>query len=173
MQKDMKRKNDRLVALLGAVLCVCACLVGCERGEVAPSNAPAPETKAAAASAETSVPKVASRAHDPAYQAQLQGFGAKQRRTQATREKIRARMDRLRARAKESLPAGATEEQVTAELENNPRKYPAWHELVAALKATDDEARQNQAAARAAVRQRILREVADGRAQGAATAEKK
>ena len=172
MQKDMKKKNDSLVALLGAVLCVCACL-GCERGEAASSNAPAPETKAAAASAEASAPEVASRAHDSAYQAKLQEFGANHRRTQASREKIQARMAQLRARAKEALPAGATEEQVTAELENNPRKYPAWHELVAALKATDDEARQNQAAARAAVRQRILREVADGRAQGAATAEKK
>ena len=30
MQKDMKKKNDSLVALLGAVLCVCACLVGCD-----------------------------------------------------------------------------------------------------------------------------------------------
>ena len=41
MRKDMKRKNDRLVALLGAVLCACACLVGCERKEAASPEPPA------------------------------------------------------------------------------------------------------------------------------------
>ena len=82
-------------------------------------------------------------------------------------------MDRLRERARKALPAGATEEQVTAELENNPRKYPAWRELVVALKAIPDEVQRNRAAAQSAIRQRILRESADRRAQGAATAEKK
>ena len=167
MQKDMKRKNDRLVALLGAVLCVCACLVGCGRKEEpAPSASPAPEAKPA-------VTSVVSRADDAAYQAQVKKFIADAPRPLVKRDKIRARMDRLRERARKALPAGATEEQVTAELENNPRKYPAWRELVAALKAIPDEVERNRAAAQSAIRQRISRESADRRAQGAATAEKK
>lgn len=166
MQKDMKRKNDSLVALLGAVLCACTCLVGCERREPAPSAPPAPEAKPAATS-------VVSRADDAAYQAQVKDLVAGARRPLVKREQIRARMDRLRERAKAALAADATEEQVTAELENNPKKYPAWRELVVALNAIPDEVRQNRAAAQSAIRQRILREVADGRAQGAATAEKK
>ena len=166
MRKDMKRKNDRLVALLGAVLCVCACLVGCERKETAPSSPSAPEAKPAATS-------VVSRADDAAYQAQVKGFIENNRRMLDARKDVQARMAELRARAKKALPADATEEQVTAELENNPKKYPAWRELVVALNAIPDEVRQNRAAAQSAIRQRILREVADGRAQGAATAEKK
>ena len=162
----MKRKNDRLVALLGAVLCVCACLVGCERKEVAPSSPPAPEAKPAATS-------VVSRADDAAYQEQLKGLIANARKPLARRDGIRALMAQLRARAQKALPAGATDEQVTAELENNPQKYPAWRELVAALKAIPDEVQRNRAAAQSAIRQRILRESADRRAQGAATAETK
>ncbi len=166
MQKDMKRKNDRLVALLGAVLCVCACLVGCERKEAVPSSPPAPEAKPAATSG-------VSRADDAAYQAQVKGFIENNRRMLDARKDIQARMAELRARAKKALSADATEEQVTAELENNSLKYPAWRELVAALKNVDVEEQRNRAAAQSAVRKRILREVAEGRAQGAATAEKK
>ena len=166
MQKNMKRKNDSLVALLGAVLCVCACLVGCERKETAPSSPPAPEVKPAASSG-------VSRADDAAYQAQVKGFIENNRRMLDARKDIQARMAELRARAKKALPADATEEQVTAELENNPQKYPAWRELVAALKAIPDEVQQNRVAAQSAIRQRILRESADRRAQGAATAETK
>ena len=166
MQKDMKRKNDSLVALLGAVLCVCACLVGCERKDAAPSAPPASEAKPTATS-------VVARADDAAYQAQLKGLIADARRPLVKRDKIQALMDQLRERARKALPAGATEKQVTAELENNPQKYPAWRELVVALKAIPDEMQLNHAAAQSAIRQRILREVADGRAQGAATAEKK
>ena len=162
----MKKKNDSLVALLGAVLCVCACLVGCERKETAPSSPPAPEAKPAATS-------VVSRANDAAYQAQVKEHISAQRRTMSERAKIEARIAQLRTRAQAALPADATDEQVLAELENNPRKYPAWRELDAARKANLAEEEKNRAAAQSAVRQRILREVAEGRAQGAPAAEKK
>ena len=162
----MKREKDSLVALLGAVLCVCACLVGCERKDTAPSASPVPEAKPAATS-------VVSRANDAAYQEQLKEHVSAQRRTMSKRAKIEARIAQLRARAKAALPADATDEQVAAELENNPGKYPAWRELDAARKANLAEEEKNRAAAQSAVRQRILREVAEGRAQGAPAAEKK
>jgi len=151
MRKDMKRKNDRLVALLGAVLCVCACLVGCERKESAP---PAPAVTNASA-------KAASRLDDPAYRAQVTNLIAAQRRTYVAREQILARMEQVRERARKALPEGATDEQVKAELESNPRQYPAWRELVAALEQNAEESKRNSAAAQTTIRRRILREVAE------------
>ena len=151
MRKDMKRKNDRLVALLGAVLCVCACLVGCERKESA-SSAPA-VTNAPA--------KAVSRMDDAVYRAQVTNLIAAQRRTYVARERILARMEQVRERARKALPEGATDEQVKAELESNPRQYPAWRELVAALEQNAEESKRNSAAAQTTIRRRILREVAE------------
>ena len=150
----MKRKFDSLVALLGAVLCACACLVGCERKE-AVSPEPTP-------SAMTNAPKkVALRADDAAYQAQLKDHIAAQRSVNVAREKILARMEQVRERARKALPEGATDEQVKAELEGNPRKYPAWGELVAALAKNQEELENKKASAVAAIRRRVLREVAE------------
>ena len=152
MRKDMKRKNDRLVALWGAVLCVCACLVGCERKE---SASPAPAVTNAPAK------KVVLRTDDAAYQAQVTNHIAAQRRTNVARGRILARMEQLRERARKALPKGATDEQVTAELENNQQKYPGWRELGMALGKNAEESKSNNAAAQAMVRRRILREVAE------------
>ena len=152
MRKDMKRKNDRLVALLGAVLCVCACLVGCERKESA-SPAPTVTNNAPA--------KAVSRMDDPAYRAQVTNLIAAQRRTNVARERILARMEQLRERARKALPEGATEEQVTAALENNPRKYPGWRELGMALEKNSEEIKSNRATAQTTIRRHILREVAE------------
>ena len=151
----MKRINDRLVALLGAVLCVCACLVGCERKEAVSPEPSAPAVSNAAAK------QVVSRADDAAYQAGLKDHIAAQQRTSVERERILARMAQLRARAKKALPANATDAQVTAELENNPRKYPGWSELAVALEKNAEENKRNNAAARAMVRRRIQREAAE------------
>ncbi len=150
----MKRKIDSLVALVGAVLCVCACLVGCERKAAVSPEPPAP--------AMTNAPKkVAARADDAAYQAQLKDHIAAQRSVNVAREKILARMEQLRERARKALPEGATDEQVKAELEGNPRKYPAWGELVAALAKNQEELENKKASAVAAIRRRVLREVAE------------
>ena len=150
----MKRKNDRLVALLGAVLCACACFVGCERKEAVSPEPPAPAASNAPAK------QVASRLDDAAYQAQVTNHIAAQRRTNVARDRIFAQMEQLRERARKALQKGATEEQVTAELESNPRKYPGWRELVTALEKNAEANKRNHAAAQATVRRRILREAA-------------
>ncbi len=95
---------------MGAVLCVCACLVGCERKETASPEPSAPSVSNAPAA------KAESRAGDATYQAQLRDGLAARRRTNAARESIRARMEQLRERAKKALPDGATDAQVVAEL---------------------------------------------------------
>ena len=150
----MKRKNDRLVALLGAVLCVCACFVGCERKEAASPEPPAPAVTNAPAK------QAASRTDDAAYQAQLQDRLAVQRRTREERRTILLQIAQLRARAKKELPADATEAQVTAELEGNPRKYPGWQRLNEALTKNDEKIKRDEAATYTMVRRRILREAA-------------
>ena len=113
-----------------------------------------------------------SRVRDAVYQAELKKIITNGRLPLVAREKIQARMEQLRARAKAALPAGATAKQVLAELENNAQKYPAWRELVAALKATEADEQRNASAAQSKIRQRILREVAERRAQGAPAAGK-
>ena len=158
-------------APLGAVLCVCACLVGCERRDAVPSST-APKSQPAATPKEPSPLSIEARAKDKDYQAMLKGSVAAQRRTLAEREKIESRLAVLRERARKALPEGATDAQVLEELENNPRKYPAWRELSAAMKANVAEEEKLKAAAQSALRQRILREKTAGRAQGAPTAEK-
>ena len=151
----MKRKNDRLVALLGAVLCACACLVGCERKEAASPEPPAPVVSNAP------VQKVVSRADDPAYQAKLQKHIATQRRTNVSRARVLAQMAQIREQAKKALPADATDAQVVAEIEGNPGKYPAWRELAAALEKNAEEIQRNRASATATVRRRLLRETTE------------
>ena len=177
----MRRINKRAGALLGAVLCVCACLAGCERGEAAPSAPPpapesqpvaTPEAQPVAASKGSSTMSIDARAKDREYQAELQESIAAQRRKMVPRRNIEKQMAQLREQARQALPAGATEEQVRAELEGNPRKYPAWHELTMAMKSNIAEVQRDQLAAQAALRRRILLEKTKGRAQGAAPAEK-
>ena len=141
-----------LVVPLGAVLCACACLTGCGRDD---SPAPSAPQK-----------KDVSRANDEAYQKRLEQFAKDKQGISQQRAKIQSRIAELRARARKALPEGATEAQVLAELENNPKKYPAWRELVAAMRESVKEEEQNLAAAQAAVRQRVMQEVKD-RAQGA------
>ena len=154
MRKDMKRKNDRLVALLGAVLCACACLVGCERKEAASPEPPASAVSNAPAK------QADSRLDDAAYQANLQNRLAVQRHTQEERQMIQAQMARLRARARKALPADATDEQVTAELEGNPRRYPGWREMNESLVKNGEKAKRDEAATYTMVRRRVLREAA-------------
>ena len=165
----MRHIKEMAVAPLGAVLCVCACLVGCERREAAPSS---PQSQSVATPKEPSPTSIEARAKDRVYQAELQTSIAAQRRTMAERAKIDSRIAELRERARKALSEGATDAQVLAELENNPRKYPAWRELSAAMKANVAEEEKLKAAAQSALRRRILREKAAGRAQGASTAEK-
>lgn len=162
----MRHRKEIAVAPLGAVLCVCACLVGCERRQAAPSSpAPAPEVRPLDATIEA-------RANDAAYQEKLKQNMADQRSSLSARSRIEARIGQLRELARQALPPGATDAQIEAELDGNPRKYPEWRERIAALKASEAEEEKLKAAAQAMVRQRILRKSSGGGAQGAAPAEK-
>ena len=159
----MKRKIDSLVALVGAVLCVCACLVGCERKAAVSPEPPAP--------AMTNAPKkVVARADDAAYQAQLRGAVDEQVRKAKSLARVQSRLREVEARARAALPAGATPEQVKAELEENPQKYPAYRELVRAQAAVKAAARDFSKAQEMIRAHHMQRNSAGTRAQGAGTA---
>ena len=167
MRKDMKRVKKRLVAPMGAVLCVCAFLLGCERGASTPASQSAPTSTVSRAGVKSTTASIEERAHDPAYQKRLGEFGEGMKRIVQRRAKIEARMAPLRERARKALPSGATAAQVEAELEGHPKRYPAWRELSDALKSLAVEEGELRAAAQATVARRILRKETDDRASGA------
>ena len=124
----MTRTNDILAAARGlaVTLVLGACMAGCDR-------APAPEAAAPAA------PSVEKPADDAAYQAQLQGVLAERKKKTEALVRVNARLRALEERARAALPAGATPEQVRAELEGHPRKYPAYRELLNAQARCQEE----------------------------------
>ena len=174
----MKRKNDRLVALLGAVLCACACLAGCERKASA-----SPETSVSNASAASSAPvvpnapaavtasgdsnaqpvkqeqQVPSRADDAAYQSQVLRRD-EEKSLNGERERIRRLMEQVRARAREKLPKGATDAEVTAEIEKYPEIYRSWEKYKKALVQIDEAVERRRKATGTTIRRLNQREVA-------------
>ncbi len=163
----MNKIRYMLVVPLGAVMCAFVCLTGCERGDSASSQKPPEQASQPASQDPSQAPatpaakKVLPRSQDPAYQGLLKENVNGKQRIMAERTKIESRIAQLRDHARKALPQGATDAQVNAELENNPKKYPAWRELNAALKANAAEFERSHAEARSLVRQRIQREVAE------------
>lgn len=151
----MKRQRIRAFAPLAAVslLLVLAVLTGCRK--------------------EQEKPVYTSRTRDPAYKQELQGTIDRQTQTAKVRAQLVRQMDLLAARARAALPAGATDEQVKAELDGNPTKYPGWKTLSDEFAKVNATAEKELANARSIVRRRIMKETADRKAaatKGEATA---
>ena len=165
----MKREKERLVAPIGAVLCVCAFLLGCEREGAAPASDAQPAATSAVSRAEvrSTTASIEERAQDQAYQKQLVGIEKDKQRIVKRSAKVEARMAQLReyAKTKMELPPDATDEQVEVALNGAQKR--AWHECVAERKAIVAEGERLQAAAQAAVRQRILNKKTGDRVQAA------
>ena len=141
-----------------------AALCGCEKKPVdgqQPADAAKPEV-------------YTTRGHDPAYTNALHASRVSQHREAAVQARIRPQMEALIARARAALPQGATDDQVRAELENNPAKYPGWKALSDALAKANARLEAEMAHARETVRRRIFQEVADRKAvaEGRATPKK-
>ena len=111
------------------------------------------------------------RGEDPVYRKTLHETRMRQNEQAAVRARIEPQLKELVARARAALPKDATDEQVRAELEANPEKYPGWKALSDALAKANANLEQEMARARATVRARILKEAADRRAvaEGRAT----
>lgn len=117
---------------------------------------------------------VVQRSQDPVYQKALADTVAQRNRAAGARVKIAQQMEELVARARAALPKDASDEQVKAELEGHPEKYPGWKALSEALLKANAKLDKAAADARDTVRARILQEVADQKAvaEGRATAKK-
>ena len=72
-------------------------------------------------------------------------------------------------RARAALGAEATDEQVIAELDAHPAKYPGWRELKEQLEQAERDRKQAYLKTREIVRARILKEAADARKSAAGT----
>ncbi len=106
----------------------------------------------------------ATRGDDPAYRKALKETRVRQGEKVGVRDRVVSQMQELVARARAALPKNATDEQVKAELDGNPQKYPGWKALSAALAKTDADLEAEMAKARNTVRARILKEAADRKA---------
>ncbi|MGN0847891.1 MAG: hypothetical protein ACI4RA_10980 [Kiritimatiellia bacterium] len=104
------------------------------------------------------------RGADPQYKEALRQTRIRQNEKGDVRVRVVAQMKELAERARAALPQGATDEQIKAELEGNPQKYPGWSALSAALAKTDAELKAEMANARKTVRERIFKEAADRKA---------
>lgn len=129
---------------------------GCEK-----EHAPEPAQPAA---------KPVSRMDDPAYREQLKGLVAKQKPVAKDLAEIDDRMNLERKRARAALGKDATDEQVLAELESNPVKYPEWKHLQGRRNAAQKALAANRAEARRAVIARIAQEQSESHPAGRASA---
>ena len=140
-----------------------AALCGCEKkpdgGQKTPDAAARPEV-------------YTTRGQDPAYTNALHEARAKQTHIVAVQAKLRPQIAAFMARARAALPAGATDDQVRAELDAHPEKYPGWTALAKAKAQADARLTDAHARTRETVRRRIVQEAADRRAvaEGRATA---
>ena len=110
-------------------------------------------------------PKVyTDRQQDPSYQKELKGTVESQKTLAKSQAKIAAQMERLVTRARAALPEGATDDEIRAELDGHPEKYPGWKTLSATFAEVNASMEKELANARSIVRRRIQKEAADRKA---------
>lgn len=158
----MTRKSDIFTSACGlaVALVLCACTAGCDR---------APEK---AAPAPVAVQPAASPSDDAAYQAQLQGTMADRKKKLEALARVNARLRAMEDRARAALPSNATPEQVRAKIRENPVTDQAYRELENARAESQAAAKDFSQAQKLIRAHHTQRETAQGRAQGAAAAEK-
>ena len=142
--------------LAALALLVFAAGCGCEK-----EHAPEPAQPVA---------KPVSRMGDLAYREQLKGLVAKQKPAAKDLAEIDDRMNLERKRARAALGKDATDEQVLAELESNPVKYPEWKHLQGRRNAVQKELAAKRADARKAVLARIAQEQSESHPAGRVSA---
>ena len=156
----MTRKSDIFTSACGlaVALVLCACTAGCDR---------APEK---AAPAPVAVQPAASSSDEAAYQAQLQGTMADRKKKLETLARVNARLRAMEDRARAALPSNAT--PVRAKIRENPVTDQAYRELEDARAESQAAAKDFSQAQKLIRAHHTQRQTAQGRAHGAAAAEK-
>ena len=158
----MTKKSDIFTYACGLAVApvLCACTAGCDR---------APEK---AAPAPVAVQPAASSSDEAAYQAQLQGTMADRKKKLETLARVNARLRAMEDRARAALPSNATPEQVRAKIRENPVLDQAYRELEDARAESQAAAKDFSQAQKLIRAHHTQRQTAQGRAHGAAAAEK-
>ena len=158
----MTRTSDIFTSACGlaVALVLCACTAGCDR---------APEK---AAPAPVAVQPAASSSDEAAYQAQLQGTMADRKKKLETLARVNARLRAMEDRARAALPSNATPKQVRAKIREDPLADRVYRELEHARAESQAAAKDFSQAQKLIRAHHTQRQTAQGRAHGAAAAEK-
>ena len=130
-----------LAALAVAVLVVVLCLRGCKASTQRPTY---------------------DRTKDAAYREELKGVLDARKSLVKARHETVSEMESVIAKARAALPAGATDEEVKAELDGHPDKYPEWKGLNEKIAKDNKAIEDSLKDAQSRVRARILKELGPG-----------
>ena len=130
-----------LAALLAAGLAVVLCIRGCA-GDV--------------------VDQGYDRTKDPAYRQELLDIQNNRKPLVKARNETVSEMEAVIAKARAALPNGATDEEVKAELDGHPEKYPDWKSLNEKIAKDNAAIEDSLKDAQSRVRARILKELGPG-----------
>ena len=140
----MAEKTSRLAliaviaALLAAGLAAVLCMRGCAR-------TPADEGY--------------NRVKDPEYRQELLDIQKNRTPLVKARNETVSEMESVIAKARAALPQGATDEEVKAELDGHPEKYPEWKGLYEKITKDNAAIEDSLKDAQSRVRARILKEL--------------
>ena len=124
------------IAALAAAVVVLLCMRGCSRR-----------------------PAGDDRTKDPEYIQSLKDVRAAQKPLVRARHKTVSEMEAVIAKARQALPAGATDDQVKAELDGHPERYPEWKGLNERIAADNAAIEGNLKDAQSRVRARIMKQL--------------
>ena len=128
-------------AALAAVV-VTLCVRGCRRGSEAPARY--------------------DRTQDPEYVNELKGVIEARKPLVKARNQTVSEMKDVIAKARAALPAGASDEEVKAELEGHPEKYPEWKGLSEQILRDNAAIEGSLKDAQLRIRARIMKELGSG-----------
>ncbi len=130
-----------IVGLLVAGLAVLSCIRGCKTSPQTPGY---------------------DRTKDETYRHELKDVMKARKPLVKARNETVSEMEAVIAKARAALPAGATDEEVKAELDGHPEKYPDWKSLTEKIVKDNAAIEDSLKDAQSRVRARILKELGPG-----------
>ena len=127
------------LAMVVSAVVVALCVRGCRRGPVDDD-----------------------RTKDPAYAQELKDVLEARKPLVKARNETVSGMKALIAKARAALPAGATDEDVKAELDGHPEKYPEWKGLSEKIVQDNAAIEGSLKDAQSRIRARIMKELGPG-----------
>lgn len=136
------RSRTVWIALALALAAAAVAVLLCMRGRKAQPSAPAYD-----------------RTVDSAYQQELEGVIKDRNGLVKARRETASGMEAVIAKARQALPAGATDADVKAELDGHPEKYPEWKDLNDKIAKDNAAVEDSLKDAQSRVRARLMKEM--------------